>query len=179
MHDVRIVNIPGADSHPPGETFALNDWRTTGSVYTRIRIEGGGVEAAGFATKSTRGVAVVDSTFSGSAESSGAVFWQTDGITLTDLRVIGNRSGLNFERVTGDVLLTRPVFRGNANYDLQFGSDRGGASVTIADPVLKPEQKIVMNVPLRYHGGENGQKRSNVHVLVKGVDRTDELVRFK
>jgi hypothetical protein len=61
---------------------------------------------------------------------------------------------------------------------MQFGTDLAGGTVTIVDPVLAPGQKLRLNVPLQYHGHTNGQKRSNIHVIVNGVDRTNDLVQY-
>jgi hypothetical protein len=178
VHDVKVQAVPGTTSFPPGETFVLNDWRTVGSVYSRITIDGAGVAAAGFGTNSSRNVTINDSTFTGTAHSSGAAMWQTTNITMNDVRIVNNRSGINFERSGGTIRLVRPVFRNNAHYDMQFGTDLGGGTVTIVDPVLAPGQKLRLNVPGNYHGHVNGQKRSNIHVIVNGVDRTKDLIQY-
>lgn len=178
VHDVTIESVPGSNSFPPGETFVLNDWRTTGSVYDRITIDGGGVAAAGFGVNSSSDITIEDSTLTGTAYSSGAAFWQSRNITLNDVRIVDNRSGLNFERDTGSITLNRPTFSGNRLYDIQMGSDQGGADVVINDPVLAAGQKIRMNVPADYRGGGNNQSRSRIHVYVNGVDRTSQLVQF-
>jgi hypothetical protein len=178
VHDVKVVAVPGNASFPPGETFVLNDWRTNGSVYDRITIDGGGVSAAGFGTNSSTNVTVNNSTFTGTAYSSGAAIWQTTNVTLNDVRIVNNRSGINFERSGGTIRLNRPVFKGNRLYDMQFGTDLGGGQVTIVDPVLEPGQKLRLNVPTNYQGHVNGQKRSNIHVIVHGVDRTSELIQY-
>jgi hypothetical protein len=178
IHDVRIESVPGNNSFPPGETFVLNDWRTTGSVYDGITIDGGGVAAAGFGGNSSSDITIDNSTLTGMAYSSGAAFWQSRNITLNDVRIVDNRSGLNFERDTGSITLNRPTFSGNRLYDIQMGSDQGGADVVIQDPVLAAGQRIRMNVPADYHGGPNDQSRSRIHVYVNGVDRTNQLVQF-
>jgi hypothetical protein len=178
IHDVRIESVPGNNSFPPGETFVLNDWRTTGSVYDDITIDGGGVAAAGFGVNSSSDITINRSTFTGTAHSSGGAFWQSKDITLNDVSIVDNRSGLNFERDTGTIVLNRPTFSGNRLYDLQFGSDRGGAHVVITDPRLTPGQKIRINAPLTYRGGTNDQRHGDIHVIVGGVDRTSELVQF-
>lgn len=177
--DVRVEDVPGDAASPPGETFAINDWRTTGSVYRRIVVDSGGVGAAGFGANSSLDLTIEDSTFTGTASSSGAAIWQTRGITMNDVRIVDNRSGINFERSGGRIVLNRPVFRGNRLYDMQFGTDMAGGTVTVNDPVLAPGQKLVLNVPAKYHGHANGQRRSAIHVLVHGVDRTADLVRWR
>lgn len=176
--DVKVVGVPGTTSSPPGETALLSDWRSTGSVYDGITIDGSGVAAAGFETNSSSDVTINNSTFTGTAYSSGGAFWETKNLTMNNVRIVNNRSGLNFERDTGTITLNKPTFSGNRFYDMQMGSDQGGANVIINDPVLAAGQKIRMNVPGSYNGGANNQLRSNIHVYVNGVDRTSQLVQF-
>ena len=178
VHDVWIEHIPGGRSFPPGETFALNDYRTDHSVYTHLTIDGSGVSAAGFATNSSWNVTVNDSTFTRTAYSAGATIWQTRNVTMNRVRVVGNRSGINFERSGGTIRMNRPTFRHNGSFDLQFGTDLAGGTVTITDPVLAAGQRLRLHVPARYHGRPNGQLRSRIHVLVHGVDRTRQLVQY-
>jgi hypothetical protein len=178
VHDVKIEGVPGNASSPPGETSLFGDWRTDRSVYSRLTLDGSNVAAVGFAANSSTNVTVDDSTFTRTAYSSGAAIWQTTNITMNDVRIVDNRSGINFERSGGTITLNRPVFRNNRFYDMQFGTDLGGGTVTIVDPVLAPGQKLRLNVPANYHGHVNGQKRSNIRVIVHGVDRTNDLLQY-
>lgn len=47
----------------------------------------------------------------------------------------------------------------------------------ITDPVLAPGRRLRLQVPAEYHGHIDGQRRSDIHVLVHGIDRTTELVQ--
>jgi len=178
VSNVKISGVAGNKNYPPGETFALNDWSTSGSVYSNIRIDGGGTSAVDFGSNSSSNITVNSSTFTGTAYSSGMAMWQTTGITLNDITLKDNRSGINFERSGGTITINRPVLSNNRIYDFQFGTDRTGGTVKINNPVLAAGQKIRINCPLQYHGGTNGQKRSNIHVYVNGVDKTSTLVTY-
>jgi hypothetical protein len=176
---VRVALIPGDDDVPPGETFGINDYRTTGSVYRRIDVDGSGVGASGFATNSSRDVTVADSSFHDQHAAHGATFWQTDTVTLTDVRAEDDAgAGLNFERDSGLVTITRPLLDGNRVADLRIASDRGSARFRIVDPVLRPGQRLTIDLPAVYNGAPNRQRREDVEVLVGGADRTAQLVQW-
>lgn len=178
VSDVRIATIPGNANYPPGETFAVNDYATSGSVYTRIAIDGGGVSATDFAINSSSNLTINSSSFVGTKYSHGLTSWQAKNITLNDVTLKNNQSGGNFERTTGTITINRPVLSNNGRYDFQFMTDQTGATVKITDPVLASGQKIRIQVPATYKGVPNGQKRSNIHVYVNGVDNTSTLVQY-
>jgi hypothetical protein len=177
ISNVKVTSVPGNDHMPPGETFGINDWRTTGSVYTGVEVDGGGVGAAGFGANSTRDITIRNSYFHDNPHSIGATFWQTNGITLEDVRSTNNRGGLNFERVSGSVRIVRPVLGGNSDSDLSFGSDQASAKVTIIDPKTTSGGKLRIRIYGSYNG-PNKQQRSDIKVLVNGVDRTAQLVQW-
>ena len=87
-----------------------------------------------------------------------------------------NRTGLNFERTTGAVTITDPVFEKDGT-DLHLGSDQGSAQFTIVDPVYDGAQLRIQLSPL-YQGVANTQLQSDVHVIVHGVDRTADVVQW-
>jgi hypothetical protein len=178
ISDVRVAQIPGDDDLPPGETFAINDYRTAGSVYRRIEVDGRGVGASGFATNSSTDVTVEGGSFHDERVAHGATFWQTDTVRLVDVRAERNAgAGLNFERDTGLVTIVRPVLDGNAVADLRIASDTGRARFRIVDPVLR-HGRLTVDLPAAYNGVPNRQQRGDVQVLVHGVDRTAEVVRW-
>jgi hypothetical protein len=47
----------------------------------------------------------------------------------------------------------------------------------IVDPVLDGGKLTIVMTP-KYMGHKNVQKKSDVHVIVNGVDRTDDLVKW-
>jgi hypothetical protein len=179
ISDVLVAQIPGDDDLPPGETFAINDYRTTGSVYRRIEVDGRGVGASGFATNSSTDVTVRRGYFHDERVAHGATFWQTNTVRLVDVRSVRNAgAGLNFERDRGVVTLVRPALDGNAVADLRIASDTGRARFRILDPVLTGGAKLTIDLPATYNHLPNRQRRTDVQVLVHGADRTAELVRW-
>ena len=174
--DIAVTGVPGSANYPPGETFAINDWRTVGSVWTRISVDGAGIGAAGLGANSSRDLTIRDSTFTGLRYSAGLALWQTTGITLDHISVVGNRAGINFERASGPITIRDSTFANNDKYDLQFMTDQAGGDVTIIDPVLAPGQQLRIHLPGRYSGQPNGQDRARIHVLTGGVDVTDRTI---
>lgn len=178
VHDVKVQGVPGSSSSPPGETFGLNDYRTSGSVYTRVEVDGAGVGGAGFGANVSKNVTIRDSYFHDDRYSMGATFWEVQGITLIDTIATDNgRAGINLERVSGAVRMVRPVLLGNHQGPIRIASDRGSAEVTIVDPVFSGS-KFTIVLPRTYYGRPNLQRRSDVHLIVHGTDRTEQLVRF-
>ena len=174
--DITVTGVPGNANYPPGETFAINDWRTLGSVWTHITVDGAGIGAAGFGANSSRDLTIRNSAFTGLRYSVGLALWQTNGITLDHISVLGNRAGINFERASGPIVIRDSTFANNDKYDLQFMTDRPGGQVTIVDPVLAPEQRLRVHLPARYQGRANGQDRDAIRVLIDGVDRTAAVI---
>ncbi len=178
VSDVRVKSVPGDADNPPGETFGINDFHTDGSHYSHVEIDGAGVGGADFGANSSKNLTITDSDFHDSGHSHGATFWQTKNITITNTRAIDNdRVGFNFERVSGTVTLTDDTMRGNTLADIRFGSDQGSAKVTIVDPVFSGAKLRIMLTP-KYMGTTNTQKKSDIHVMVNGVDRTSDLVEW-
>lgn len=176
LTDVRVKAIPGDDHVNPGETFGINDFRTSGTVYDGVEVDGAGVGATGIGTNMSNDVTIVDSYLHDNPHSAGAAFWETQGITLKHVISSDNKTGLNFERTSGHVVIERPVFHGN-KVDLHIGSDRGSARYTITDPVYSGSKLRIMLQP-HYMGSRNDQRRSDIRVLVHGVDRTDQVVQW-
>ena len=178
ISDVRVVAVPGSDDIPPGETFGINDFHTDGSRYSGVEVDGNGIASANFGTNSSANTLIEDSWFHDSGHANGVTFWQTRNVTVRDTRSTGNYdAGFNFERVSGDVLLDHVTIRGNRLSHLRINSDKGSADYRIVDPVFDgPKLKILMTP--RYMGSPNLQKRSDVHVIIGGVDRTDDVVQW-
>jgi hypothetical protein len=177
--DVKVAAIPGATNYPPGETFGINDFRTTGSEYCGLEIDGAGIGAAGFGANDSTDLTIRNAVSHGNPHSHGFTFWQSRDITLVDVTSTHNRGGLNFERVSGAVSIVRPVLAAIAGgHDISVNSDRASAEVTITDPVLPASGKLRILVSARYHGVPNHQKRSDIHVVIGGVDRTADVVQW-
>ncbi len=180
IHDVTVAAIPGNNDIPPGETFGINDWRSSGSVYTNVEVDGSGrLGGSGFATNSSSNVTVQHGYFH-DMRANGTAFWQTNGVTLDDVTVQNNVTGLNFERTTGSITVNRPTFSGN-NQDVYLASDQGSGDLVITDPTFGNTysgHKINIQVPKTYRGVANHFNRSSVRVIIGGVDRTADVVHW-
>lgn len=176
--DIAVTSVPGATNYPPGETFGINDWRTRGSDWSHVTVDGHGVGAAGFGVNNSADITITSSTFTGMAYSAGIAVWQSSDVVLDHDRITGNRSGINLERDTGTITMTAPTFTGNRQRDVQVMTDGPGATITITDPVLDPGQKLRIRVPATYRGHPEGQSKDRIRVIVAGVDATDQLVQW-
>jgi hypothetical protein len=178
--NVKVVGIPGDMDRPPGETFGINDYKTVGARYEHIEVDGAGVAAAGFAANGSQNISVCDASSHDNPVSMGFAFWQVKNITLTDCTAERNGfTGFNFERVSGNVTLVRPVAQDN-RWDMRVVSDQGSANYTIIDPDLTHTQvpgKWTVEVPPTYYKHPSLQKTSQIHLIVNGKERPD-LLRF-
>lgn len=174
--DVRVNGVPGTDRVNPGETFGINDYRTVGSVYRGVEVDGQGVGASALAFNSSTDPTVQDSYFHGNPFSAGLALWQTHDATLTDVVSTHNRTGINLERTSGTINVIRPTLSGNTAQDFYIGSDQSSVRVNIIDP--KITGKIRIRIPYPYWAGAEQQQRSDIHVIVNGVDRTSEMVQW-
>ena len=178
--DLCVAGIPGDDNQPPGETFGINDYATRGSVYRRIEVDGRGVGAAGFAANRSTDLTIDGAYLHDDRYSAGATFYRTHDIVLTDVVSVRNgRIGLNFERVTGSVRIVRPRLAGNGTGDIRITTDSGAATYTIVDPVLPASGHLTVVFPPKYLDAPNVQPRSRIRVLIHGVDRTADVLRFE
>lgn len=176
--NVKVTGVPGNQDIPPGETFGINDFRTDGSVYSHVEVDGMGVGASGFATNSSSNVTIDHGYFHGSGAAHGATFWQTRDVTITDTTSVDNKDcGFNFERVSGTVNLIRPVMRNNKLADLRVVSDQASAKVTIVDPVFSGP-KLRIKLSKTYMGKPCLQRKEDIRVIIHGVDRTKDVVQW-
>ena len=177
VSNVTVKAIPGAGYNPPQETFGINDQRSSHSQYTNVVVDGAGVGATGLASNSSSYVGISKSSFVNNKYSAGVALWQTSNATLTDVVSTSNRTGLNFERCSGTITVTRPTIKYESNQDLYIGSDWGSAQIVITDPVTSYGQ-LRIRVPTYYRGVLNKQRKSDIHVYVGGVDRTSSVVTW-
>ena len=119
--------------------------------------------------------AVTGSTFTRNPFSAGIAAWQTHDLTVTDSVFSQNKTGINLERMSGAVTVTRATFAGNT-VDLHVGSDRGSTPITLIDPVFTGTLRV--QVSPRYMGVANRQLRSDIHVIVHGQDVTSSVVTW-
>jgi hypothetical protein len=178
ISDVRVLSIPGGDDIPPGETFGINDYRTDGATYSNVEVDGSSISGAAFGTNDSNDVTVSGSSFHDAGHSNGATFWQTRNVTVRNTTSVDNKdAAFNFERVSGTVVLDHVTMRGNRLSDLRIDSDQSSATYRIIDPVLDGKKLTIVMTP-RYMGHANVQRKSDVHVIVGGVDRTAALVTW-
>lgn len=181
VSSVKISSIPGSGHVPPGETFGLNDLRTSNSTYTDLEIDGAGVGASGFAGNMSSNIKVTRGYFHDNVNSAGLTLYRSTNATLTDIRSINNHMGLNFEQNSGTINVIRPNLQipsAHGGFDFFIGGYTTHATVNIYDPVLASGKKLRILLAPTYGGKPNAQKRSDVHVYVNGVDRTSSLVTW-
>lgn len=175
---VKVVAVPGNYHINPGETFGINDWQGHGNTYTDVEVDGAGVGASALGVNSSDNVTVNRANLHDNPYSAGIAAWQTTNVTLVDVRSVKNRTGLNFERVQGAVVVTRPTLLDNAEQDLFIGSDYGSAKYTITDPVLASGAKLRIRLAKTEMGAPNLQSRNDIKVIVGGVDVTASIVQW-
>jgi hypothetical protein len=174
--NVKITGVPGSGYNPPQETATINDQNGSNDSFSGITEDGQNLAALGFASNSASNVKVSNSSFVNNRYSAGAAFWQTKNITLSKVVSKGNRTGLNFERCSGTITISSPTILNESNQDLYIGSDQGSAKITITNPTYSGHLRI--RVPATYRGGANKQHKSDIHVLVNGVDKTSSVVTW-
>jgi hypothetical protein len=178
VSNVRVVAVPGNYHINPGETFGINDWQGHDNVYTDVEVDGAGVGATAFGINSSTNVTVNGAYLHDNPFSAGVAAWKTTDVTLNDVRTIDNRTGLNFERVSGTVTINRPTITGNTEQDLFIGSDYGSARYVITDPTLAPGARLRIRLPAREMGSPNLQLRSDITVIVDGVDVSASIIQW-
>jgi len=172
--DIRVTAIPGGASSPPGETFGINDFRTTGSQWSKVVVDGAGVGASGFGVNNATDIQICDTVSNNNRYGMGFAFWQSNGITCVDCIATDNgRAGFNFERVTGSNELVRPRATGNT-YGIRISNDLGTGRFLIVDPRLT-DGHLTVTLPYRYNGSANRQKASDITLVVRGKERPDLL----
>lgn len=177
--DIRVSAIPGGSASPPGETFGINDFRTVGSQWSRVVVDGAGVGASGFGVNNATDIRICDTVSKDNPHGMGFAFWQSSGIRCVDCTAEDNgRAGFNFERITGSNEFIRPVSTGNT-YAFRISSDQASARFRIVDPQLT-DGHFTVTLPYRYAGSENQQKASDITLVVHGKVRPDllEIARY-
>ena len=180
LSNLRLIGAsPGNSYIPPGETFAINDYRGTNNTYTNVEIDGHGAGATGFGSNSSVGGTWTDDYAHDHPYSAGIALWQMTGtMTLTRFRSVNNRVGINLERVNGTVNISQPTLAGNSAHDLFIGNDQGSTKVNIYDPILGPGQKIRIHNAGLEQGNPNLQALSDIKVYVNGVDSTASMIVY-
>lgn len=178
VKDVKVTGIPGNSDVNPGETFGINDFHGNNDYYSGVQIDGEGVGASGFASNGSKNVTIDGSTLTNNKYSAGATFWETQNVTVENTSTSNNRTGLNFERVSGTVNIDNVSFSGNTSHDISVNNDQGSAKVIIENPHLEPGKKLTIYVGKNEQGNPNLQKRSDIEVIENGKDVTNQVVEW-
>ena len=178
--NVKVTSVPGSSNSPPGETFGIDDFKTTNAVYDNVEVNGSSVGASGLGVNNSSNVTINNSYFHGNSHAMGVTFWKTAGASLTNVRSMSNSTAFNFEMDTGTFTLKSPTFGSSSSgHDINIGSDSASIKLTIHDPTISNGQsKIRINLPSKYHGATNSQKKSDIHVYVGSSDKTSSLVQW-
>ncbi|HEY9715521.1 MAG TPA: hypothetical protein V6C72_18750, partial [Chroococcales cyanobacterium] len=155
-----------------------NDQHGVNDTYDGIQIDGQGVGASGFASNGSKNVTVENAILTNNPYSAGATFWETENVNVENTSTSNNRTGLNFERVSGTIHIDNVSFSGNTGHDIGINNDQGSARVIITNPHLAPGQKLTIYVGKKEQGNTNLQKKSDIEVIENGKDVTDQVVKW-
>ncbi len=185
---VKVAGIPGSDHVNPGETFSFDLYRCSNATFTDCEIDGAGIGATGFGPNFHTGTLTITRGYvHGLAYSSAIAAYQCSGtILLTDFHSDNNFRALNFEQnYAGTVInVVRPKISNTlSSFDMYIGANGsfGSCKVTISDPVDgngNPLTHLKVWCGATYGGPTNLQNRSDIKVLVGGVDKTSSIVTF-
>lgn len=182
-----VAAAPGNSNVPPGETFALNDYRGGNNTYKDIEIDGAGTGASGIGINGSGAVSnnsFTDINAHHMPYSAGIALWQVDGTqTLTRFKSTNNKTGINIERVKGMVNIHQPTLTGNTSQEFFLGNDQGSGKINIYDPILDKNsdgspKKMRIWFPVNEQGNPNIQRKSDVKVYVNGVDVSASYIQW-
>ena len=167
-----VESIPGNSSANPGETFAVNLQRTSGTAkIANVTINGKGVGAGGLAANSASSTINIDGLYTTDLRySAGIALWQQTGtVNVRNFSSINNARALGIERLGATVNL----------YDPNLGTPKVGHDVTytpysghdsrvnfyFSDASKVPKRKIIILT-------NTTSVKSKVHVYINGVEQT-------
>lgn len=199
----RMTRVNGRGYHgdnagPPGETFTLQVWQANGFTFEDCHVSGLGfgseantpVSATGFGLDSCTGTMVVRDCSSTDCRYFGMAPYDLGPGTLLFERVDIRRNGycgLNFERchdMTIEIVDCDFRDQGPTNqWVMKMGSDKGGSCViNIRDPKWNSTSDGKLHLKCRlaslggYQNNIQRQNRADVHLFIKGVERSDLIV---
>jgi hypothetical protein len=188
LTDVRVKGMAGTSGAPPGETFALNIFKSDAPVLTRVELDGtdsSGVPVAAslLGNNYHTDLTAIDCYFHDAKFGSGSTSYECDGeFRYIRPRLHRNKVGVNFEQYSGGTItMVEPEFVGN-KYDIVIDSTLASAKVEILDPILAPGQTLKVCIHKLYSFGlpeprPNRQLMSDITLIVGGVVRSD-LITF-
>jgi hypothetical protein len=189
LHDITVKGIPGFDSSPPGETFALALYHPDSATLDRVTVDGR--DAAGNPVTGTAigynyvtGTTVASYVVANWAKYGFAVaLWQCSGTQIfnnCDFRYC--RKGINIEQsVGGTYEFNACDFRGltGATFAAQVSSIQKSSRGTVRDPVVDTLPFKVRTYGSTALSGANVQADADITCYMNGVDVTRDTTKFQ
>lgn len=184
VENLSIIGIPGSSGAPPGETFALNNYRSTNTTVRNVIVDGRGVMAAGMGSNYCQTILVQNSTFANSSHGAGITHYLSADPTYENVTLDGNHLyGINCEKVTGTVTVSNCTFKNTGVAHMCVDTDGASAVVNIYDPIFDgPKFTIKRHNNYAYPPvatpPANQQKISDFHIFQNGVEVTSTVLQI-
>ncbi len=192
VHDLKVTGIPGYSSSPPGETFALELWRSNAATLSNVTLDGyrksdgAQVGATLLGYSYTTGVHTVTNLKANHARYGfGLAMYQTAGTYNFSggCDLSNNRKAINIEESIGGAVYNFDGcdFRGTtgAPYVAQVTSLTSSSKVFIRDPVVDSWPLKVNCYSSSALSGANRQLDSDIHLLINGVDVSGDPTKLQ
>ena len=151
LSNSKIASVPGNSGANPGETFAVNFNRASGTAtISNVTIDGGSVGAAGIAANSCTAVLNVDGLSTSNLKySAGIALWQQTGVVnLRHFVSQNNARALGAERLGAIVNIYDPQWGApNIGHDITYtpySGYTGGINFYFSSAATVPSRKIVI-----------------------------------
>lgn len=132
---LTLKGFPGSKSYPPGETFGFNNLHSVNTIVRDSVFDGIGVTASNTGNNTSDGMRYERCQFLNTGSGHGVAHYLSSNPTYIDCVFSGNnKSGANFEKVTGTITLVNPTFHANQN-NMIVDTDGSSAVVKVYDPV--------------------------------------------
>lgn len=179
IENCSFYGIPGSASAPPGETFSINNYKSTGTIIRNVLVDGQGLAASGTGNNACTTILVQNSTFKNMGHGHGVAHYQSSDITYQGCQFLNNRNaGANFEKCFGTLTLQNCTFSGNER-NMIVDTDGTSAVVNIYDPIwdgMNTGTKFQVLVHTRYAYPPvaspplNQQNPADIHLFQNGVE---------
>ncbi len=161
LSDMKVTGIPGDANTPPGETFGINIYNTTGMTGERIEVsgirtsDGVNVGASPFGYNSASNSTLRDCYFHDNWTST-FTYWQTHDSVTYNTRSIDNGSGtgihsahgINHERsynithYSPTVKINHSATGTNAGYHMSMNNDLQDGQLTVYNPTYDSDSRL-------------------------------------
>lgn len=166
-----ILNIPGSSHANPGETFAVNLQRSTGTAtVSNVTIDGGNVGAGGLAANTATATINVNGLNTTNLRySAGIALWeQTGTVNLRNFSSINNARALGAERLGATVNVYDPNWSvPRTGHDITYTpykGHKGRINFYFSSASKVPNRKIIVLTNTK-------SVKSTVHVYINGVEQ--------